>query len=239
MRPGDAKAFAAVVVALGLVGAMLALAVGGLNEVDTATGPPPPHSLVARAEDGDADACFEMGELYRQGRGVVADPVAALRWFGCAARTGHAGARYAIGQLYEAGAGVRQDFERAAEFYRLAGDLGDHAGAQYALGQLHYSGRGVANDYGLAIAWFRRAADGGHAPAQHLLGTLYEHGWGVKRDPVAAYAWYTVALRRADEVRAAHPDFDPHAARARLAAAMNRAEIERGERRARAWRPAR
>jgi len=239
MKRGDAGALTFVLLAVAGIGVALALAMGTLEDVTTDIRPPPPQDMITRAEDGNAEACFGLGQRYRQGRGVATDVRTAMRWFECAARSGHAGARYEMGRLYKAGEGVRQDFKRAAELYRLAADLGDHPGAQHALGQLHYSGKGVANDYGLAIRWYRLAAEGNYAPAQHVLGTIYEHGWGVDADPINAYVWYTLAMRQVDEVREADPTFDPQGSRARSAAKMNRFETERAEQRVRAWRPSR
>jgi hypothetical protein len=37
--------------------------------------------LQAQAGQGDAQACFALGSLYRQGQGVPQDPVAAFSWF--------------------------------------------------------------------------------------------------------------------------------------------------------------
>lgn len=66
---------------------------------------------------------------------------------------------------------------------------------------------------------------------------MLEAGWGVKRDPIEAYKWFTLAMRQSDAVRAADRSFDPAAERRRLAEALTRFQIERGEKRAGDWRP--
>lgn len=46
-----------------------------------------------RAEEGNADARFRLGEMYAAGRGVKPNDNQAYIWFGLAARAGHAGAK--------------------------------------------------------------------------------------------------------------------------------------------------
>ena len=51
------------------------------------------------AEDGDADAAFNLGQAYRLGRGVPIDLAAAQTWFERAARKGHVDAQTTLGLL--------------------------------------------------------------------------------------------------------------------------------------------
>ena len=57
------------------------------------------------AEQGDAVAQFNLGELYALGEGVPQDPAEAVRWFRLAAEQGYA-VQYALGVLYGQGKGV-------------------------------------------------------------------------------------------------------------------------------------
>ena len=47
----------------------------------------------AKAMAGDVEAQYELGLLYEQGRGVIQDDEAAVKWFTKAADQGHAGAK--------------------------------------------------------------------------------------------------------------------------------------------------
>ena len=208
--------------------------------------PPPVDADVERArvlqplaEKGQADAAYELGQLFETGRGVAADPAAAARLYRRAADQGHAAAQFRLGRLFETGQGGVRDPETAARWYALAAKLGRNADAQFALGNLYFQGRGVANDLAEALAWYRRAANRGHGGAQYVLGTMHADGWGVRRDLVAAYMWLTLAIQRAEQVSVAHAAFDPVEARRQLVTQMNDFQIERGEARARAWRPTR
>src|SRR5437763_13925606 len=51
------------------------------------------------AENGDADAAFNLGQAYRLGRGVAVNLAAAKSWFERAAGKGHIDAQAALGPL--------------------------------------------------------------------------------------------------------------------------------------------
>ena len=72
-----------------------------------------------------------------------------------------------LGELYAAGLGVRQDWTRAAEWYRLGADRGDPHAA-YGLAMLKLDGRGVPKDAAEARKLLERAADAVPAAAYNL-----------------------------------------------------------------------
>jgi len=72
------------------------------------------------AEDGRADAQFQMGNLYRGGLGTERDYAEAARWYRKAARRGNAMAQFDLGHFYQHGWGVAADPARAYKWYRLA-----------------------------------------------------------------------------------------------------------------------
>ena len=61
------------------------------------------------AEQGDAEAQCNLGELYANGTGVPQDYAQAVAWYREAAEGGNAQAQYNLGQLYANGTGVPQD----------------------------------------------------------------------------------------------------------------------------------
>ena len=63
------------------------------------------------AEQGDADAQFKLGWMYRNGRGVEADDAQAMQWYRKAAEQGHTHAKAALGSKCEAGVGDGRDVE--------------------------------------------------------------------------------------------------------------------------------
>ena len=98
--------------------------------------------LRARAEAGDAEAQYNLGMMYGNGRGVPQDDIEAVAWFRLAAEQGHAPAQNNLGVMYSEGEGVPQDDAEAVAWFHRAAEAGE-ASAQYNLGVMYYNGRGV------------------------------------------------------------------------------------------------
>jgi len=115
--------------------------------------------LLERAQQGDAEAQYNLGNLYAFGPGMPQDYAQAAIWYHKAAEQGRADAQFALGDLYEDGHGVPQDYAQAAVWYRKAADQG-YAVAQLDLGVLYEHGSGVPQDYAEAYFWLDLAAAG-------------------------------------------------------------------------------
>ena len=124
----------------------------------------------ARAEQGDAEAQFNLARAYYHGQGVPQDYNGAARWYRKAADQGYAKAEYDLGYMYYKGKGVPQDYSEALLWYRKAADQG-YANAQYAVGYMYFQGKGVPQDHAEAARWYRRAANQGDEYAQRALGS--------------------------------------------------------------------
>ena len=107
----------------------------------------------AKADQGDAQAQYNLGVMYMIGIGVVKDEVEAVEWFRKAADQGDALAQYNLGLMYDNGNGVVKDEVEAVKWYRKAADQGD-ADAQFNLGKMYAAGRGVVKDEVEAYKWF-------------------------------------------------------------------------------------
>jgi hypothetical protein len=116
------------------------------------------------AEQGDADAQYNLGQMYRRGQGVPQDYKTAMKWYTLAAEQGNALAQNNVGVAYSWGDGVQQDHVEAVRWYRLAAEQG-HAGAQNSLGAKYYNGVGVLEDYVYAHMWWNIAASSGSQKA--------------------------------------------------------------------------
>ena len=76
------------------------------------------------AEEGDAEAQTNVGEIFERGLGGNPNYAAAATWYGRAAEQGNTRAQFNLGTLYENGKGVTADREQAAYWYRKAADQG-------------------------------------------------------------------------------------------------------------------
>ncbi len=80
--------------------------------------------LSAPAASGDAEAQYQLGLLYRTGRGVTVDlPRARDLWL-AAAQSGHAAAAYSLAVLLEGDSGVTADPVQARRWLQFAADHG-------------------------------------------------------------------------------------------------------------------
>ena len=123
------------------------------------------------AEQGDALAQYNLGVLYRKGRGVPQDDVQALQWYQKAAAQGQAKAQYNLGTLYFNGEGVPKDYQQALRWFRLAADQGE-ALAQTKMAIMYDDGHGVPKDFVQAHKWYNLAAVNGDKPAAELRDAL-------------------------------------------------------------------
>ena len=138
------------------------------------------------AEQGDADAQFNLGWLYAEGLGVLQDYKTALKWYTLAAEQGYSRAQKDLGFMYHNGEGVLQNYKTAFKWYSLAAEQG-HATAQHNLGVMYHNGEGVLQDYVYAHMWWNIAASNGD-----------ENG-GKLRDEVAE-KMYTRQINKAQEL---------------------------------------
>lgn len=119
------------------------------------------------AEQGDADAQFNLGQAYRLGRGVPTNLAAAKGWFERAANQGHVDAETTLGLLlFENG-----DRSEGLKWLKKAADAGE-ARALLVYGTALVNGDSVARNPTLGYAYVSRSAAEGLQPARDTLGQL-------------------------------------------------------------------
>jgi tetratricopeptide (TPR) repeat protein len=72
------------------------------------------------AEQGNAEAQYNIGGMYAEGRGVPQNYGKAVKWFRKAAEQGNAMAQYNLGGMYFIGRGVPRDFVLAHMWFNLS-----------------------------------------------------------------------------------------------------------------------
>ena len=150
------------------------------------------------AEQGDANAQYNLGGMYDNGEGVTENDREAAKWYRLAAEQGYAKAQFGLGSMYDNGEGVPENDREAVKWYRLAAEQG-HAKAQFNLGNMYNNGEGVPENDREAVKWYRLAAEQGDARAQYNLGVTYHVGEGVIQDYQEAYIWYSLAVANGDK----------------------------------------
>ena len=76
------------------------------------------------AEQGDAKAQYNLGQMYYEGQGVPQDHKEAVKWYRLSAEQGDASAQFHLGTFYEQGQGVPQDYVSAHMWWNIAGSNG-------------------------------------------------------------------------------------------------------------------
>lgn len=178
------------------------------------------HERLAEAEQGSAEAQFEIGAMYENGRGVTADRAQAQQWYQKAAdqkhdramhaiarmkdnqrrlemtqsqaESGDVEAQYKLGSMYLTGTGTPPDLQLAAKWLTRAAEK-NHTKAQFKLGHIYYVELADEGDMQSALDWFNKAAASNYSPAFYYLGDMYATGSGVTRDYDKARDWYEKA----------------------------------------------
>lgn len=149
------------------------------------------------AEQGDALAQFNMGNMYGHGLGVEPDASTAFYWFHQAAEQGHVEAQSYVGGFYLAGIGVPQDYDEALYWLHQAAEQGDTL-AYSNLGRAHFSGLGVPQNYSEAFDWLHKAAEQGDVDVyeMNMMGFMYAEGLGIPQDYSKSIPWFRQAAEQ-------------------------------------------
>ena len=110
---------------------MVALLALGIGQAAWADDVPDFKETLQAAEQGNADAQFNLGVMYDTGQGVRQDYAQAVQWYRKAAEQGNAKAQYNLGLMYANGKGARQNLVIAKEWFGKACDNGDQTGCEY------------------------------------------------------------------------------------------------------------
>ena len=124
------------------------------------------------AEQGNADAQFNLGLMYEKGRGVPQDYKTAMKWYRLAAEQGDADSQFNSTDFQKGlDAAQKGDFATALKEWKLAAKQG-YASAQSNLGVMYEKVQGVPQDYKTAVKWYRLAAEQGLAKSQYNLARM-------------------------------------------------------------------
>ncbi len=132
----------------------MSAAASPVSERGAGTGKIQPGDLHRMAEQGNPEAQFLLGTLYRSGDGVLQNDKQAVDWFQRAADQGYVRALSALGSSYWSGRGVPQDYARAYFWYELALAEGDQNSKSLLEGlSTQLTGEQVAGIRQQAEAW--------------------------------------------------------------------------------------
>lgn len=152
-------------------------------------------SIMSKANQGDAEAQFNLAVMYeRGGGGIPRDSKQAFYWYTKAAEQGVAKAQYDLAVMYgRGGDGVPQDPKQEAYWYKKAAEDG-YKSAYFYLAEMYVLGQGVPQDYKQAEYWYEKAAEQGDYLAQSRLAEMYVRVQDYKQ----AVYWYKKIAENGD-----------------------------------------
>ena len=183
--------------------------------------------VVARAEEGDADAQFQLAEYYNSEGGVTIDEIA--EWYLKAANQNHARAQLALALLHlewpsdedyreqaqywlekAVQSGCQDAVKVLIEFGLISEDM-DYSDllveaeegnpqAQFEVGRMLFFGVGLRKSSSEGLSLFQKAALAGHPGAQGMLGCAYLFGTNVDRNEVEAIKWLWLSAQQENAV---------------------------------------
>lgn len=155
-----------------------------------------PKALINRAIAGNAEAQFEVAELYMQSENDD-DIALAEEWALKAAENGHVEAMYWLGEGYTVYAKdlAEEDPEESKAHFELGyywlskANMQKHPAATLELAGYYRRGDVIEKDVAKSVALVKQAAELGEAQAMRDLACIYEHGLGVDIDEEKADYW--------------------------------------------------
>ena len=150
--------------------------------------------LMDIAENGDPDAQYLTGRLYRDGPALIPDTVEAGYWFGQGARQGVVAAQYELGVLLLSDDPEVRNPGLGIQWLEYAACHGSDRAA-YQLGKEYLRGKVVARDAVKAAEYLTQSAESGNQYAQYALGKLYLD----RQDHEQAHYWFSQSAAQGNE----------------------------------------
>lgn len=166
--------------------------------------------ILLEQSDTNILATYELGNIYKYGRGVDIDLETSETFFQKAfemfqdleasieyENPDHEFLKeyvnYRIGKHFDYGLGVDQDYDKAKKFYEKS----ESALSDFSLGNLYFCGNGVEKDLKRAFQYYMKSdikkRDNGYV--QYKIATMYEKGMGIKENSDKAEKYYHMAFK--------------------------------------------
>ncbi len=148
------------------------------------------------ADQGQAEAQFNMGYYLIQGIGIEKDEEAAIEWLLKSAESNYCSAQYYLYICYAKGIGVEKDIEVSGQWLVKAAE-NEYPKAKMDAAYAYYNGtNGLEQNYEEAVRWFRDSAEHNcNNDARYHLGNCLLHGIGVDEDAEEAAQWFEEAAQ--------------------------------------------
>ena len=142
------------------------------------------NSQLTLAKQGDAEAQFNVGEMYEIGFGVKQDEKEARYWISKSANQNYETAGFKLLYWDMEQSGLKgKNKTKVIELNKMAKQ--DNAQAQYYLGKMYAYGVGINKNTDAAFGWLNKAALSGVLEAEVELATMREEKqYEAKKKPI-------------------------------------------------------
>jgi uncharacterized protein len=174
-----------------------------------------PNALANRALAGNAEAQFELAEMYMQSEHDD-DISLAEEWALKAAENGNVEAMYWLGEGYTVYAKelLEEDPEESKAHFELGyywlskANIEKHAAATLELAGYFRRGDVIEKDVEKSVALVKQAAELGDVQAMRDLAFIYENGLGVEIDDAKADYWHDKVQALGGEATVQHDNLN-------------------------------
>lgn len=155
-------------------------------------------------EGGNVLAAYEIGSLYKFGRGVEIDLGIAEQYYGRSMemleimhdevpenRKGYIA--YRIGKQYFYGQGIEENPQKAFEWFKASLEEGCQFG-HYNVANMYCDGKGTEKNIGDAVMHYEKACRQGNPYAAYKLAAIYKNGIGIDADQEKTENYYKNAF---------------------------------------------
>lgn len=159
--------------------------------------------FLKEAEQGNSEAQFSVGVMYRNGQGIAKNYDESLKWLRISAAQKYRPAIYAIGLAYIHGLGMQKDPHEAMKYFQKGHDL-QHARSSEALAMIYLYGQyNVKKDVVKAKTYLHQGLEFGNPASLLMLGMMYLDGEIYETDeykgPLLIAKASTLGLKAAQE----------------------------------------
>lgn len=151
------------------------------------------HTILSATAPHD-DAAYNLGLMYKNGKGIQQDYKQAFKWFMESAVEGNRDAQLEIGDMYYFGEWAAKDYKKSFQWSMKSAKQGN-ARAQHAIGGMYFYGRGAEKDYKKAFEWFMKSSESDYVDVQPIIGYMYDNGYGVQKDHKKAFEWFVKSAK--------------------------------------------
>lgn len=164
--------------------------------------------LQQKANDGDAQAQFELALCYAKGTNIEKNAELAFEWHKKAAERGYVNAQFALGLYYLLGKDQKITGEITNKWVHMMTivnkwirdecrviSIADYYAFELAVIQAtEIICRGANDDF--AFAWLKKTAEQNHAESNYWLGICYRDGIGTERNSKLAFECFRMAAEQ-------------------------------------------